>query len=209
MRFYEREDELENELNRGALWAITYGDMMSYLMIFFMILFAFYSSKDITPQFMKQAVEDEFSKDTNITKTLFDPKEGIQQYAKVEISATKITIKFPDPILFEPGSDRLKASSIPFLKKLVDVFTQIPNPVQIEGHTDNRPLGGHARFKSNWELSSSRAFSVLKYFVEQGVAPEKLSAVGYGEYKPVRSNDTLEGRSANRRIEINIIRHEI
>ncbi len=209
MRFYEREDELENELNRGALWAITYGDMMSYLMIFFMILFAFYSSKDITPQFMQKAVEEEFGLDTQVTKQIFDPKEGIQQIAQVEISANKITIKFSDPILFEPGSATLKSSSMPHLKKLVAVFNQLPNPVQIEGHTDNRPLGRRAGFKSNWELSSARAFSVLKYFMEQGVAPEKLSAVGYGEFKPVRSNDSPEGRSANRRIEVNIIRHEI
>ncbi|MBU2574896.1 MAG: OmpA family protein [Elusimicrobia bacterium] len=209
MRFYEREGELEDELNRGALWAITYGDLMSYLMIFFMILFAFYSTKDITPQFMKKAVEEEFGLDTKITKKLFDPKEGIQQIAQVEISANKITINFSDPILFEPGSDRLKPSSSRHLKMLVEVFNQLPNPVQIEGHTDNRPLGKRAGFKSNWELSAARAFSVLKYFLEQGIAPEKLSAVGYGEFKPVKSNETPEGRSSNRRIEVNIIRHEI
>ena len=208
MRFYEREDELENELNRGALWAITYGDMMSYLMIFFMILFAFYSSKNITSQFSMKGVEETFGKDTSIASTLFS-KHGIQQIAQVEISANKITIKFSDPILFEPGSDILKASSMPHLKKLVAVFNQLPNPVQIEGHTDNRPLGKRAKFRSNWELSSARAFSVLKFFMDQGVAPEKLSAVGYGEFKPVRSNDTPEGRSFNRRIEVNIIRHEI
>ncbi|MCK5106891.1 MAG: OmpA family protein, partial [Elusimicrobiales bacterium] len=67
----------------------------------------------------------------------------------------------------------------------------------------------HSKFKTNWELSAARAFSVLKYFVSQRVAPEKLSAVGYGEFKPLKSNDMPEGRSANRRIEINIIRHEI
>ncbi|MBI4803149.1 MAG: OmpA family protein [Elusimicrobia bacterium] len=209
MRFYEREDELENELNRGALWAITYGDMMSYLMIFFMMLFTLYSTKDIAPQFIKKAVEDEFGLDTKTTEKLFDPKKGIQQIATVEISANKITIKFADPILFEPGNDRLKPSSLPHLKMLVDVFNNLPNPVQIEGHTDDRPLGKHTRFKSNWELSAARAFSVLKYFLGQGIAPEKLSAVGYGEFKPVKSNDTPEGRSSNRRIEVNIIRHEI
>jgi len=85
----------------------------------------------------------------------------------------------------------------------------LPNPIQIEGHTDNRPLGRSIRFRSNWELSSARAFSVLQFFIKEGVAPEKLSAVGYGEFKPVKSNDTPEGRSGNRRIEINIIRHEI
>jgi chemotaxis protein MotB len=208
MRFYEREDELENELNRGALWAITYGDMMSYLMIFFMILFAFYSSKNITSQFSAKAIEETFGRDTSVAQTLFS-KHGIQQIAQVEISANKISINFSDPILFEIGSDQLKPSSYPHLRKLTAVFKDLPNPIQIEGHTDNRPLGPSSRFKSNWELSSARAFSVLQFFIKEGVAPEKLSAVGYGEFKPIKSNDTPEGRAANRRIEINIIRHEI
>lgn len=208
MRYYEREDELENELNRGALWAITYGDMMSYLMIFFMILFAFYSSKKIDTQFSQKAIEETFGKDQSVVSTLFS-KNGIQQIAQVEISANKISINFSDPILFEPGSDVLKPSSFPHLHRLTAVFKDLPNPIQIEGHTDNRPLGRSIRFRSNWELSSARAFSVLQFFVKEGVAPEKLSAVGYGEFKPVRSNDTPEGRSGNRRIEINIIRHEI
>lgn len=208
MRFYEREDELENELNRGALWAITYGDMMSYLMIFFMILFAFYSSKNITSQFSMKGLEETFGKDTQIASTLFS-KHGIQQIAQVEISANKISINFSDPILFEEGSEELKPSSYPHLHRLTAVFKDLPNPIQIEGHTDNRPPGRSLRFKSNWELSSARAFSVLQFFLREGVAPEKLSAVGYGEFKPIKSNDTPEGRSANRRIEINIIRHEI
>lgn len=208
MRFYEREDELENELNRGALWAITYGDMMSFLMIFFMILFAFYSSKNINSQFSMKGLEDTFGRDSEITSALFS-KNGIQQIAKVEISANKININFSDPILFDPGSDHLREASMPHLKKLAAVFNELPNPVQIEGHTDNRPLGRSSHFKSNWELSSARAFSVLQFFMKAGVAPEKLSAVGYGEFKPIKSNDTPEGRNANRRIEVNIVRHEI
>ncbi|MDQ7772825.1 MAG: flagellar motor protein MotB [Elusimicrobiales bacterium] len=207
-RFYEREDELENELNRGALWAITYGDLMSYLMIFFMILFAFYSSKNIAAQFSMKSLEDTFGKDTETTSMLFS-KHGIQQIAQVEISANKININFSEPILFAPGSDILREQSKPHLKRLAKVFSDLPNPIQIEGHTDARPLAKGAKFRSNWELSAARAFSVLKFMVEQGVAPEKLSAVGYGEFKPIKSNETPEGRSANRRIEINIIRHEI
>ncbi|OIO02511.1 MAG: hypothetical protein AUJ51_06140 [Elusimicrobia bacterium CG1_02_56_21] len=208
MRYYEREDELENELNRGALWAIVYGDMMSYLMIFFLIMFAFYSSKNITSQFSMKGVEEAFGKDTEVASTLFS-KHGIQQIAQVEISANKISINFSDPILFAPGSDILKPASYTHLRRLTAVFKDLPNPIQIEGHTDNRPLGRSLRFKSNWELSSARAFSVLQFFLREGVAPEKLSAVGYGEFKPIKSNETPQGRSANRRIEINIIRHEI
>ncbi len=207
-RFYEREDELENELNRGALWAITYGDMMSYLMIFFLILFSLYTSRNVVSQFSLNAVEETFGKDTELTREIFS-KHGIQRIAKVEISANKIRINFEEPVLFAPGSDRLKKSSYKYLTKLAAVLKDIPNPIQIEGHTDNTPVGRRFRFKSNWELSAARAFSVLRFLVNHGVAAEKLSAVGYGEFKPIKSNETPEGRAANRRIEINIIRHEI
>ncbi|MBI4656956.1 MAG: OmpA family protein [Elusimicrobia bacterium] len=207
-KFYEREDELENELNRGALWAITYGDMMSYLMIFFMILFAFYSSREVISQMSMKSIEENFGEDTQITSNLFS-KHGIQQIAKVEVSANKITINFSEPVLFDMGSAELKTSSLPHLKKLANVFIELPNPVQIEGHTDNIPVGRNAVYKSNWELSAARAFSVLRYLIGEGVPEEKLSAVGYGEFKPIKSNDTVEGRGANRRIEVNIIRHEL
>lgn len=207
-KFYEREDELENELNRGALWAVTYGDMMSYLMIFFMILFSFYASKNILSQFSMMAVEESFGKDTKTVTEIFS-KHGIQQIAKVEVSANKITINFSEPVLFGPGSADLKETCIPHLKRLAQVLRELPNSVQIEGHTDNIPVGKKAKFASNWELSSARAFSVLRFLISQGVSPQKLSAVGYGEYKPVKPNDTVEGRAANRRIEVNIIRHEI
>ncbi|PIU17837.1 MAG: hypothetical protein COT18_11925, partial [Elusimicrobia bacterium CG08_land_8_20_14_0_20_59_10] len=191
-----------------ALWAITYGDLMSYLMIFFMVLFAFYSSKNINAQFSAKSIEETFGRDNSVVSTLFS-KSGIQQIAQVEISASRININFSEPILFDPGSDRLKKSSLPHLRRLGAIFRDLPNPIQIAGHTDNRPLGRYVRFKSNWELSAARAFSVLQFFVKEGVAPEKLSAVGYGEFKPVSANDTPQGRAANRRIAIHIVRHEI
>ena len=77
--------------------------------------------------------------------------------------------------------------------------------VGIEGHTDNQPIK-LSGWKTNWELSSSRALSVLHYLVKQkGIAPERLSANGYGEFHPVDSNDTKEGRQLNRRVEIVIL----
>ena len=77
--------------------------------------------------------------------------------------------------------------------------------IGIEGHTDNEPIE-YSGWKSNWELSTARALSVLHYLADQeGIAPQRLSAVGYGEYKPVASNDTKEGRRLNRRVEIVIL----
>ena len=79
------------------------------------------------------------------------------------------------------------------------------NHVRVEGHTDNVPINTK-RFPSNWELSTSRAVNVIKYFIRQRkVKPQRLSAVGYGESKPVFSNDTPENRARNRRVEIVIV----
>jgi chemotaxis protein MotB len=79
--------------------------------------------------------------------------------------------------------------------------------IRVEGHTDNVPASGSA-FASNWELSSARALAVVRFLQEQGVDPTKLAAAGYGEFQPIGSNDTPEGRSLNRRIEIVLVNAE-
>lgn len=207
-KFQERDEDLENELNRGALWAITYGDLMSYLMIFFLLLFVSSTSKDIMAQFSMHAVEEEFGKETETVSEIFS-KHGIQQIAKITVSASRIRITFLSPVLYDMGKAELKSSSFPHLKKLADVLIELPNTIQIEGHTDNIRMGPHSKYASNWELSAARAFAVLSFLMKSGVPPERLSALGYGEYQPVESNDTPEGRSANRRIEVNIMRQEV
>lgn len=201
----DAEEELENELNRGALWAVTYGDVMSYLMIFFLMMFVFTYTKSVKSQFTASAIENQFGKAGTAVQEIFSQK-GIQQIAKLEVSEDKIRLSFLAPVLFDIGSADLKETSLPHLQKLAEALKEIPNPVQIEGHTDNQPLGSHIRFKSNWELSAARAFSVLRYLIDAGVSPGRLSALGYGEFQPVASNATLEGRSQNRRIEIDIMR---
>lgn len=206
-KFQEREEDLENELNRGALWAVTYGDLMSYLMIFFLILFVFSSSKDIRTQFSMKAVESQFGGDTEAVNEIFS-RHGIQQIAKIEVTASRIKLTFLEAILFDPGKADLKPSSFPHLKKLAEVMGELPNLIQIEGHTDNRPMGLYAAYASNWELSAARAFAVLRFLIDAGVPPHRLSALGYGEYMPLQKNDTPEGRAANRRIEVNIMRQE-
>ena len=80
------------------------------------------------------------------------------------------------------------------------------NPIIVEGHTDNVPISS-AKYRSNFELSAARAFSVINYFINsEKIAPVRFSTFGYGEYKPVASNETESDRAKNRRIEINIIR---
>lgn len=203
----EREGDLEGELNRGALWAVTYGDLMSYLVIFFLILYASVISKSVSMQMNLQGIEEQFGKESGVVAELFS-RYGVQQIAKLEIGEDKIRIVFLNPVLFSIGHAELKKASLPHLKKLAKALSELPNPIQIEGHTDNIPLGKHLAFKSNWELSAARAFAVLRAFEENGLPPNRLSAIGYGEYRPQASNATSEGRGANRRIEVNIMRRK-
>jgi chemotaxis protein MotB len=84
------------------------------------------------------------------------------------------------------------------------VLSQVENPVQVEGHTDNIPINSPS-FPSNWELSSSRAGSVVRLFAEQGVPAERMVAIGYADNRPVDTNATLDGRSRNRRVNVLIL----
>jgi len=203
----EREEDLEAQLNRGALWAVTYGDLMSYLVIFFLILYVSVATKSVSLQMGLQSVEESFGRETDVVSQLFS-KYGVQQIATLEVGEDKMRILFKNPVLFEVGSAKLRPRSLPHLGRLARVLQEMPNPIQIEGHTDDIPLGKNIPFLSNWELSAARAFAVLRNFEESGVPSGRLSAIGYGEFRPLLPNDTPEGRSANRRIEVNIMRRK-
>jgi chemotaxis protein MotB len=203
----EREDDLENQLNRGALWAVTYGDLMSYLMIFFMLLYVATASRSVGMQVSVKAAEQKFSNDTESLRALFT-QYGAQKIARLEVGENKIRIVFEAPVLFDSGSANLKEGSFHVLQEMVQSLLAMPNSIQIEGHTDDRPLALGSKFASNWELSAARAFAVLRYFEIQGIPQRRLSATGYGEFRPLQPNLTPEGRSTNRRIEINILRRE-
>ncbi len=203
----EREDDLESQLNRSALWAVSYGDMMSYLLIFFMMLYVGSNSRSLTAQMANKAISERFGGKGDVIQELFS-KYGVQKIATLEMTDNRIRIVFQAPVLFDPGSAKLKPSSFPELFSLVGALKELPNNLQIEGHTDDRPLGPDSPFSSNWELSSARAFSVLRFLEINGIPPQRLSAIGYGEFRPLKPNTTLTNRAINRRIEINILRRE-
>jgi len=118
-----------------------------------------------------------------------------------------LVITFVADVLFDSGKAKIKSETYPILDKVAGVLKDnVPDlSVGIEGHTDNQPIK-HSGWKSNWELSTSRALSVLHYLVEErSISPERVSAIGYGEYRPVASNDSKEGRHMNRRVEIVIL----
>lgn len=130
-------------------------------------------------------------------------KEG---QVRVLQSARGITVEINASTLFASGDAVLSGTSMQALTEVAKVLSEVDNPIRVEGHTDNVPISIPA-FPSNWELSSSRAGSVVRLFMEQGVAPGRMVAIGYADNKPVDTNTTPEGRSRNRRVNI-LILHE-
>jgi len=126
---------------------------------------------------------------------------------KLERMGKGLVITFVADVLFDSGKAAIKPEASASLDKVARVLQEnVPDlNVGIEGHTDNIPIKVSG-WKSNWELSSARALSVLHYLIgEKGISPERLSAIGYGEYRPVASNDSKKGRQQNRRVEIVIL----
>ena len=134
-------------------------------------------------------------------------KEIENRQVKLEMMEKGLVITVVGDVLFYSGKAKVRPESFPILDKVAAVLTEnVPQlNVGIEGHTDNLPIK-FSGWKSNWELSTARALSVLHYLVEEkNISPERVSAIGYGEYTPVASNITKEGRQLNRRVEIVIL----
>ena len=125
----------------------------------------------------------------------------------------KLTVNILDRILFDSGEADLKTSGESVLRKVAGILAAHPNlKIHVIGHTDNVPIRANARsrFPSNWELSTGRATSAVRFLTEKaGVDPRRLGAVGYGEFRPVADNSTVEGRAKNRRIAITILSEEL
>jgi chemotaxis protein MotB len=110
-----------------------------------------------------------------------------------------------DQVLFDPGSADLRPEGRGLLDVLAPGLQPVANPIAIEGHTDSRPIST-ARFPSNWELSTGRAATVLRYLVDaHGFSPSRISAAGFGDQRPVGDNATDAGRAANRRVELVVL----
>ena len=146
-----------------------------------------------------------------LTRTREDLDRALQaEVAKGDIRIKQVrdrlTINMVDRVLFDSGQAQVKTAGLKVLKQVSDVLKKVADKqIRIEGHTDNVPIGARIkeRFPTNWELSTARATSVVRFLIEEGgVDRSSLSAVGYSDTKPVATNDTEEGRQSNRRIEI-------
>ncbi|MDP2927777.1 MAG: OmpA family protein [Candidatus Omnitrophota bacterium] len=144
------------------------------------------------------------------SKGLLEQKLGVEisdKQIKLQMMEKGLVITVVGDLLFDSGKAKIRPEAFGLLTKvsaiLKDNMSQFN--IGIEGHTDNVPIK-QSGWKSNWELSTARALSVLHYLADdQGISPERLSAIGYGEYRPVASNETKDGCKQNRRVEIVIL----
>lgn len=153
--------------------------------------------------------EDELSELESAKKLLEErlKKEIDDRTVRLEMAEKGLAIVFLTEILFDSGKAVIKSDAFSALDKVVTVLKEniSDRNIGVEGYTDNDPIK-YSGWKSNWELSTARATSVLHYIVDtKGINPKRVSATGYGEYRPVASNDTAEGKRENRRVEIVVL----
>ncbi len=149
---------------------------------------------------------DEFNKAKQILEERLR-QEIADKQVSLAMAEKGLVITFVADVLFDSGKAKLRPELYHTLDKVAQILIEnVPqHEIGIEGHTDNEPIK-YSGWKSNWELSTARALSVLHYLIDKkGISPHRISAIGYGEYRPVASNDTKEGRKLNRRVEIVIL----
>ncbi|HEY3309104.1 MAG TPA: OmpA family protein [Desulfuromonadaceae bacterium] len=135
-------------------------------------------------------------------------KEGAQNKVNVELTRRGVVVSLKEAGFFNSGSAFLKKESEVILSAIAEALNRYSNTFRVEGHTDNVPIHS-GEFRSNWELSTMRATNVLHYLIDaSGISPESVSAVGFGEYRPITDNDTSEGRQKNRRVDIVLLAGE-
>lgn len=225
------------ELPSSPAWMVTYGDMMTLLLTFFVLLFTFSSLNmakfqavllslkdalglleggtslrlELEPTTLPGELETEWEREQLQLESLkaelesFIQAEELEEQISLVLEERGLVIRFFDSVLFDLGSAELKDEAKVILDKVGTVLKGLPNYIRAEGHTDDLPISTY-RYPSNWELSTARAGAVIRYLVEScSLPPERLSAVGYGEYRPIAPNHP-GGQPLNRRVDLVILR---
>jgi chemotaxis protein MotB len=215
----------------APLWMVTYSDMITLILAFFILLFSFSvvdnakfveilssfrvsllgsegvlrGSVDPSPiDEIGEFIEDHTDMDVITFETIktYIEEAGIKDIVDVFLEDRGIVLEISDAMLFDPAKADLKPESLDVLSSLAEVLRRVDNRIIVEGHTDNVPINTFL-FPSNWELSVARAVVVVRFLVEiKGLEPERFAANGHGEFHPVASNLTDEGRAKNRRVNV-------
>lgn len=219
--------EDENQVPTAPFWMVTYGDMMSLLLVFFVLIVSMSQIK--IQRFQEALTYFQGGKGVlnqhSVMKNTFQPQEtpyinraqarrfeelhaylrenGLQDKVEVNLRSDGIHAVITESVMFNTGEARLIEPARTILRLLADVITEDVKTVAVEGHTDSQPIQTY-RYPTNWELSAARAASVVRFLRrhEDVLTPERYVALGYGEFHPVAPNTTPEGRAKNRRVEI-------
>jgi chemotaxis protein MotB len=227
-RDYEDNENLER-------WLLTYADLITLLLAFFIVMYSisqvdskkFGKMKSaLTSVFkgpeMKPASARDLSSGLIVNRLLRNGNLGVleEQIRKIsvqldlktqlntEIQTRGLVIHISESAFFDPGKAELKPEARTILDLISVQLLKIPNDIRVEGHTDNIPINTE-KYPSNWELSASRAAVCLRYLIDKlNFPPERISAVGYAEYRPIAPNDTPENMAKNRRVDIVVLDRE-
>lgn len=152
---------------------------------------------------VEQQKSEQRQKMKSVAKDIMNSLQPLVAQGKVRLLETSrgVTIEINDSVLFPAGQAKLQPASMSAMRAVAEVLANTDFPITIEGHTDNLPINT-PQFPSNWELSALRATTVLRLFNEGGVGAERLTAIGYGDTRPLETNMTPEGRARNRRVSI-------
>jgi len=228
----KRHEENEN----AERWLLTYADLITLLLAFFIMMYVFSKKDAQKYDEVASHLKTIFSGGTGLaakgsvtaTSPIDMPSKGassgeIKRQLESELMDSNrnkpggenisvlsdergVVIRVLDKAFFDEGKAELKDGAKGALDKIAPIIKSVDNHVRIEGHTDNVPINTN-EFKSNWELSVRRATEVVRYFVEKrGLPPERISATGYAEYRPIVQNDSPKNKALNRRIEIIVIK---
>ncbi|MDR5659297.1 flagellar motor protein MotB [Serpentinicella sp. ANB-PHB4] len=231
----QKKDKKNYKLELSNNWIITYSDMITIVLCFFIIFFVLTAEENSVLSQVKNTLANEVddlsdkvdelsSENEELSQKLFgltnieeDMNQSSEEFilflrendlidsVKIEQNERGLLIRFEDNILFSSGKAYISNEGLKVLDKIGDKLNKIDNNVIIEGYTDNIPMNTPI-YPSNWELSAARAINVARYFIEhKDVSENRLSISGYGEQNPIDTNKTPEGRSRNRRIEITIV----
>lgn len=219
----QRKKKKQDDINTNA-WMDTYADTITLLLTFFILLYSFSTtdnkklrliasafqgkilgktSKDI-PKNLSIDIKTDYDRLLDKVNKIIDSND-LKNIIKVRKEDEGVVLQLSDSILFDTGKAQLKKSSTKILDVISTIIPKINNEIRVQGHTDNVPIYNN-KYKSNWELSTARAVTVIQYFIEsKKLNPKRFSASGYGEYKPLVSNDSNENKAINRRVDILIV----
>ncbi|OMP67437.1 flagellar motor protein MotS [Domibacillus epiphyticus] len=208
-------------------WMVTFSDLVTLILVFFILMFSMSQVDKVKFQSIAESFRDEESFNENpsivpgdypneeiepggeesLDKLYEDvkvylKKNGLEETANVIRDERGVVLVLEEQLLFGSGDASLMPESYSFLAEIGNLFADMPNMIKVEGHTDNVPIQSVV-YPSNWELSTARASSVIRYFIDEfTLSPDRFSAVGYADTRPLVPNTTEKNMQKNRRVEI-------